>query len=166
MKFCVNCQTNSSHLKFFTLPPVVAVVTIIRYGYTILLPEDHNLQWKSENPSVLEDLTPNAINKSLWCYKWDGQIGLDGYEWVGCGMVLISFTKTISAPANIKLQGPRDLLTLCKSNKSDCLPQALGEKKVRLRNWILLRKQGVKLAASTQLNSWFWCWLFMFIFVA
>ena len=69
-------------------------------------------------------------------------------------MVLISFTKTISAPANIKLlQGPRDLLTLCKSNKSDCLPQALGEKKVRLRNWILLRKQGVKLAASTQLNS-------------
>ena len=32
MKFCVNCQTNSSHLKFFTLPPVVAVVTIIRYA--------------------------------------------------------------------------------------------------------------------------------------
>ena len=32
MKFCVNCQKNSSHLKFFTLPPVVAVVTIIRYA--------------------------------------------------------------------------------------------------------------------------------------
>ena len=26
------CQKKSSHLKFFTLPPVVAVVTIIRYG--------------------------------------------------------------------------------------------------------------------------------------
>ena len=31
-KFCNTCQKNSSHLKFFTLPPVVAVVTIIRYA--------------------------------------------------------------------------------------------------------------------------------------
>ena len=42
-----------------------------------------------------------------------GQIGLDWIGWVGCGMVLISFTKTISAPANIKLQGPRDLFEVC-----------------------------------------------------
>ena len=31
MKFCINCQKKSSHLNFFTLPPVGAVVTFMRY---------------------------------------------------------------------------------------------------------------------------------------
>ena len=84
-----------------------------------------NLTWPGDGTSVNSpkhnsDCLKNLINENItrqrqmyrgpWCYRW---MGMDGYEWVGRGMVLISFTKTISTPANIKLQGPGDLFEVC-----------------------------------------------------
>ena len=56
-KICVNCQQSSSHLKLFTLPPLLALPTNMRYVYSDKWNEQisKNLFWffcdlKTNNP--------------------------------------------------------------------------------------------------------------------
>ena len=80
----------------------------------------HQLTLQNTIPTVYnlfinENITrTRQMYRGPWCYSWTDWIGwVMGMDGWGAVMVLISFAKTISAPANIKLQGPRDLFEVC-----------------------------------------------------